>query len=202
MFMAVHGHGNGATTLLRGLYERAVTAAYITKDPSKAERFVRYAAIQEHRMMQAAFRIVSEKEFNEVAVERGTSVAEITKLYREIKPEFQTVVCSACKTKRTAGTWDIEVAAMVHIVGDLFHNLYLNAYAIPNLEIHATLASAARDREPHKEADIALMSGWILLGLVIKYQNVFFKLGLDAEIAACEAEIPAVWAPVTGSPQS
>lgn len=46
-FLAVNGYANGAMKALRGLYERTVTLAYIGKKPEKAERFVRYAAIQD-----------------------------------------------------------------------------------------------------------------------------------------------------------
>src|SRR6266545_3070098 len=64
VFLSVHGHGTGATKLLRGLYERAVTLAYLIKNPDKAERFVRFAAIQEHRALDAALKVVSEDQFD------------------------------------------------------------------------------------------------------------------------------------------
>jgi Family of unknown function (DUF5677) len=73
VFLAVHGHGNGATEILRGMFERAVTTAYLIKHPAKAERFVRYAAIQEHRAMAAALKVLSEKEFDEaLATAKGS----------------------------------------------------------------------------------------------------------------------------------
>ena len=45
-FLAVNGYGIAAQKLLRGLYERAVTLEYIRQNPEKAERFVRFGAIQ------------------------------------------------------------------------------------------------------------------------------------------------------------
>ena len=90
--------------LVRGIFERAVTAAYLMKNPEKAERFVRYAAIQEHRMMEAALKVVSEKEFDD-DMKEGYSVAEIKQRYEEVKPEFETTVCSTCGKTRIAGSW-------------------------------------------------------------------------------------------------
>lgn len=145
LFLAVHGHATGATKLLRGLYERAVALAYITKNPDKAERFVRYAAIQEHRLLVAALKIVSEQDID-AALGPTTTVAQIRKFYEAVKPEFQERLCKTCGTMRTAGTWDLDVASMVIKVGDPFDKYYLGAYALPNLQIHATLASAYAKR--------------------------------------------------------
>ena len=56
LFLAVHGWGVGASKLLRGLYERAVALAYMLKHPEKADRFFRYAAIQENTESHASRR--------------------------------------------------------------------------------------------------------------------------------------------------
>lgn len=66
LFLAVHGWGIGASKLLRGLYERSVALAYMIKHPEKAEHFVRYAAIQEYKMMVPAVELVGEEEFDRV----------------------------------------------------------------------------------------------------------------------------------------
>jgi hypothetical protein len=191
VFLSVHGHGNGATKLLRGMFERAVTSAYLIKNPDKAERFVRFGAIQEHRAMEAALKVVSEKEFDEVIGKRST-VAEIRKFYQAVKPEFQTTVCSCGKT-RTAGSWDMDVASMVHSVGGPFQHFYLGAYAIPNLQIHATLASTARDKSPRDEADFAFNLAFGLMLTVIKYQNLMYGLNMDGDIAAFDAVVGTEW---------
>jgi hypothetical protein len=65
LFLAVTGHGNGASKFLRGLYERAVALAYIARHPDKAEKFVHFAAIQEYKIMNVALQIVTEGQFNE-----------------------------------------------------------------------------------------------------------------------------------------
>jgi hypothetical protein len=193
VFLAVHGHGNGATKLLRGMFERAVTAAYLMKNPEKAERFVRYAAIQEHRMMQGALKVVSEKEFDEAMGEENT-VSEIKRRYQEVKPEFETTVCSTCGETRTAGSWDpLDVASMVHKVGGPFQRLFVSAYAIPNLQIHATLASIGRNKLLREEADFAFRLAFGLMLTVIGYQNVMYRLNMDDDIASLAKPLGAEW---------
>src|SRR5262249_12267976 len=100
VFFAVHGWGFGATKLLRGLYERAVALAYMIKYPEKAERFFRYAAIQEYKVMRAALDLATEEEFDR-AMSGTTSVAQITEFRGKYKEEFQVPVCKKCFEKGT-----------------------------------------------------------------------------------------------------
>lgn len=71
-FLAVNGHGAAAQKLLRGLYERAVTLEYIRRSPDKAERFVRYGAIQEYKVLKVALELVGQEEFDK---HMGTQLA-------------------------------------------------------------------------------------------------------------------------------
>src|SRR5436853_1426088 len=45
-FIAVSDYGIASSKLLHGLYERAVTLAYIIRHSEKAEPFVKYGAVQ------------------------------------------------------------------------------------------------------------------------------------------------------------
>jgi uncharacterized protein DUF5677 len=199
-FLAVNGYGAGASKILRGLYERALALAYMIQFPDKAERFVRFAAIQEHRGLEAALKITTEKEFDE-AVFGVTTAAQIREFYRQVKPEFQTTVCKKCGTTRTQGTWDLDVAAMAFKVGNPYDKYYLGAYINPNFPIHATLASVfhgdpeqVRMNRSEKDAEVALLLASCLFVLVIRSQNTLFTLNLDTEIDACEGDMGNVWA--------
>jgi hypothetical protein len=163
------------------------------KNPEKADRFVRYAAIQEHRMMQAALKVVSEKELDE-AMGEGNTVAEIERRYQEVKPEFETTVCRTCGQTRTAVSWDpLDVASMVHKVGGPFRQFFPVAYAIPTVQIHATLASISRIKSPRAEEDSAFRLAFGLMLTVIGYQNVMYKLNLDDDIASLAKPLKAEW---------
>src|SRR5258708_2695018 len=76
VLLACNGYGTGASKLFRGLYERTVTLAYLIKHPEKAERFTRFAAVQEHRAMEGALKTVSLEQFD-AAMKADNSVASI-----------------------------------------------------------------------------------------------------------------------------
>src|SRR5580698_5152270 len=89
--------------------DRAVTLAYIVNHPEKAERFFRFAAIQEHKAVNAARAVVSQEEFDKVITPEMAE--QIRKSYEEIKPEFQVTRCHECGDKGTAFSWDIDFAS-------------------------------------------------------------------------------------------
>src|SRR5437879_12788998 len=62
VFLAANGYGSASSKIIRGLYERAVALAYIVQNPDKAERFVRFAGVQEHNLLQSALKVVSENQ--------------------------------------------------------------------------------------------------------------------------------------------
>lgn len=47
LLLASNEYLNGATKMLRGLYERALTLTYISHNPEKAQRFIDYGTIQD-----------------------------------------------------------------------------------------------------------------------------------------------------------
>jgi hypothetical protein len=199
LFLAANGFGTAASKLLRGLYERAVALAYIVKHPEKAERFVRFAAIQEYKALIAALKVVTEAQFN--AAIRVTTAAEIRERREQVKPEFQVTLCDECGHIGTAFSWDTrDVAAMVHDVGDPYDKYYLGSYTIPNLHVHATLASVFHEPDPaaklknnQEEADFALVCATAMLLLAIRSQNTLFALNLDDEIEKCEKDVTDVF---------
>jgi Family of unknown function (DUF5677) len=201
IFLAANGYGIASSKVLRGLYERAVTLAYLIKHPEKTEKFIRFAAIQEHKAVNEALKMVSEKDFDEIVA--PLKAQEIRKSYEEIKPEFQVTRCGECGAKGTAFSWDIDLASMVREAGEPYSKYYLGAYVIPNLQIHATLASTMSQRpndeqlaeRNRKEGRFALLTATFVFLLVIRSQDALFSLNLGGEIEACEKETADVWQP-------
>jgi hypothetical protein len=132
----------------------------------------------------------------------------IRERYREYKAEFQIADCQRCSTTRLAPSWDLDVAAMVHKIGAPFINIYFVGYALPNLKIHATYASAMADFEQEKRQDLQARArykrddGEFVMSLatavfiqVMRSQNTIFGLGLDKELDQCDQDVIDVWTP-------
>ena len=49
--LCANGYGFGALKILRGLYERTVTAGYISKNPQEAELFLEYHFVHKGKML-------------------------------------------------------------------------------------------------------------------------------------------------------
>src|SRR5271165_4671939 len=85
VFLAVNGYANAAAKIFRGLYERAVTLAYIGHNTERARRFHRYSGIQAHRAMEASLKLFTEEEFEKVT---GPGVvARFREWYKQVKPQ-------------------------------------------------------------------------------------------------------------------
>ena len=177
---------------------KPLSLEYIRKNPEKAEKFVRYAAIQDHKAAKVAVELVGLEVFNE---KMPRPFDDIEKAYEKIKPEFQQTDCKKCDTKRTAFTWDIDITSMVNQLGEPYKSLYLASYVMPTIHIHATLASAFSREAVHgtpeerniQEAEVVLINAILILVLVMNSQSEIFTLGLDAETKACWDEVTEVW---------
>ncbi len=199
-FLAVNGHGIAAQKLLRGLYERAVTLEYIRQNPAKAERFVRYAAIQEFKAANKALEVVTREEFEAEMARGGTSFEKMKEFHDQVKQQFQITKCKNCGSKETAFSWDVDTASMVNKIGEPYKPLFLGCYTIPTLQIHATLASAfsreasgtPEERNIH-DSELSLICATLVLIAVLQTQSELFSLNLDEEITACWDDVTAVW---------
>lgn len=200
LFLAVNGHGVGAQKLLRGLYERAVTLEYIRQNPAKAERFVRFAVIQEFKAAKRAVEVIPKDQFDAEMRRAGTSYEQMRELHDGVKAESQETTCEQCGTKRTKIGWDIDMASIVNTLDEPYKQLFLSCYTVPTLQIHATLASAfSREGERNREesnihdSEFSLISASLVFVTVLQSQSEAFSLGLDDEIKACWEDVTLVW---------
>ncbi len=200
LFFAVNGYGIGAQKLLRGLFERALALEYIRRNPDKAEKFVRFAAIQEYKASKAAVEVVGIEQFN-TAMPPESQFEEQEKRYQAIKGEFEQTDCKKCKTKRVAISWDVDIKTMVDRVGEPFGMLYFTCYVLSNLHVHATLASAFQRESAYgtaeqrnvDEAEFSVVNAILTFLAVIQSQDSLFNLGLMDDIMACRRDVEDVW---------
>jgi hypothetical protein len=144
LLLAANTYVSGAAKIIRALYERALTICYIAQNPDKAQRFLDYGAIQDHRTLGPALALFGEDGLQEKL--QPTSIAEIKAHYERVKPMFQVANCSQCRDscthKRLAPSWDLDLSTMAKRVGMGFEELMLSAYTVPTLEMHSTPSAA------------------------------------------------------------
>lgn len=190
VLLGVNGHSIGATKILRGLYERAVTLAYILKHPAKVDRFVAYGTIIERKLVQEARKHSTDKE---IEGQLGNdSIAKIEDRYKQNKHLFLRP-----GGKKLAPSWDIAFASQVEEVGSPFTDYYLVAYLFPTQHTHATVTSINPPKTPaliQHQSDFTVLISEALLLKVVKLHNQRFPIVTAKELQAAEEDFYNVWA--------
>ncbi len=180
--LAANGYGIGALKLLRGLYERVVTASYLANNPDEADLFLEFRFISRHRALQA---YVTAGKPGKEWLDRAE---EARQEFERVKGKFEIDDCKKCGTKRTNHTWSkLDFVSMAKTT-DL-GKLLANAYYEPLNHAHSTFEAVMLrlKRSPSdqilfesgpqpKEADRALMVAHAVMVELIGVQARFFKL--------------------------
>lgn len=196
-----NGYGFGALKILRGLYERAVTLAYVAKHPDQADMFLEYHYIHQGKMLSHAKPLL-DKARGQIPSEELRSAEE---LYKTYKSKFREPLCKKCKTYRTRFAWSpLDLASMARDVN--MDGLYFAAYYFPTLQSHATASAIINrldmrseghlsfDPEPQQEwSDRALAAAHNVIIHVLLTQNKYFNLALDDEIQQRMNDFGDIW---------
>jgi Family of unknown function (DUF5677) len=132
LLLCGNGYGIGAEKLLRGMYERAVTATHLSQHPEQAADFLNYHKIQAHKLMNATIATLGDpfSEEQKIRIERE---------FEEVKPKFMITHCKKCKRKRLNHTWTkIDFVTMAKKSGALA-KLLVPAYYMGVREGHGTI---------------------------------------------------------------
>ena len=100
LLLCGNGFGSGAQKLLRGLYERAITAHYLHEHPDAAELYIHFSDVHNYRRLHM-WREVEKSA--DPKLEEDFQNAKIK--YEEVKEKYQISVCKKCGTKRVNQTW-------------------------------------------------------------------------------------------------
>jgi hypothetical protein len=179
--LAGNGHGVGALKTLRGMYERAVTSAYILANPDQADDFLEYHKVHKHKAYMHAKKLG----------EYGPNLSDET--IKRIEDDYEAVKPRFAKGSSVRGSWTaLDTASLAQKVGPGYEQLYLDAFYKPTLEIHTTAASVMGRLEltdrgilsfasgpTRQQAGHAMIMAHNLLLRVLDSQNTHFKLGLD-----------------------
>ena len=207
---AANGYGFGALKILRGLYERIVTTAFIAANQDEAIHFLEYHYIHRGRLMHHA-----ESFFDNL--EKYIDKAEIAEAKNDFlrhKDNFMQTKCQKCGTKAIMHSWSkLDLASMAKKTG--FENLYFPGYYYPTLQAHATAAAVMYrlkssetnpigfDEESQPAAaDRSLIVAHNLIIRLVHIQSEFFKLDLTQELELLNSDFKAVWGNESNGEQS
>ncbi len=208
--LAANGYGFGSLKMLRGLYERIVTIAYIAVNQDEAIPFLEYHYIHKGRLMHHA-----ESFFGNL--EEYISKAEISEAKNDFvkyQDRFMQTKCRRCGTKSIMHSWSkLDLASMAKKTG--LENLYFPGYYYPTLQAHATAAAVMyrlkssevnpvtfNERSQPDAADRSLIIAHNLIIRLVHIQSKFFKLELNKELERLSSDFKDVWGSDSNNEQS
>ena len=200
LLLSGHGYGIAATRSIRGMYERAVTAEYLHKNPDEVDAFLNYHHIAGYKMLK------------QIQATMGTDVLSpeqtkrVEENYQEHKAQFMVSDCKKCGTFRVNHNWsklDFVTMALRTSLGPLI----VPDYYLPTRQIHSTIGAVFsrlevdgagglvfKETAQRSEADDALMAAHGLILSVIELQKNHFKIqALEEPLQTCLADYSTIW---------
>ena len=199
--LAGNGWGVGALKIMRGMYERCVTAAYIAKTPIASRAFADSIWTHRAKVWKRLVQLNPKLGEGDTPPEVKT-IQEEAKRVQALKNES---ICKHCLQLKRIDEWTpLDLASMARIAGKQFEDLYLPCYLEPTAHMHATGAgTAARmvhsgDAWTYKidtteDAQLALLIGHNLFLQNLRTQNDYFDLGLFDVLSPRFTAFNEVW---------
>jgi hypothetical protein len=185
-----NGRGFGAYKIVRGMYERTVTAMYLAKHPSEARVFVESSAVMKRNYLG---RLKAVPEMKDRVSDEVMQKVEDNAAAVLAKRRLST--CSKCHQPITKEAWtrvsmDVMAKEVDPFLGLHYHEFYLEttAQTHPNMfGVERRLVARAGGGYTYKEisedeARLAVYLGHNLMIRLLLMQNEYFRLGLDAEL--------------------
>lgn len=97
----VLGFGDGATKLVRPLYEKVLTFAYLARNQAEIQDFIDYSSVHWHKMLQEG--AVASDEGTEWVSEEERN--KIKAAYERVRDRFRMTDCKKCGTTRPTSSW-------------------------------------------------------------------------------------------------
>jgi hypothetical protein len=202
LLLCANGYGIGAQKLIRGMYERAVTARYLFKHPEETGNYLAFHRVTDHKLMAAIQSTMSSGIFSQEQVEK------IRREFEAVKDRFMVTDCKICKTTRLNHTWSkADVVSMARESEDLWR-LIVPAYYLPTREFHSTMgaifsrldANAAKGQglifdgaAQRDRADQAIITAHTILLNVLDLQRECFQLKeLEPVMQTCFEDFRAI----------
>lgn len=204
-----NGFGIGAMQMVRGMYERQVTAAYLSKHPEEVDNFLDYHFVQARKglnQLKDVYRGQRDILDNIVSEERRN---EIEQEFQAVREKYTETVCNTCGKTRTMFSWTKHHTGVLALKGEQgLDKLYHYQYFRPTMFSHSTVSSlearivfkeaggfSFESEGQQKHIKEALLSAHNLLLNVFDLHNKHFGLGMDAELEECCKNYLECWIP-------
>lgn len=202
LILAGNGYGIGAFKILRGMYERIVTAAFIAKHPAEARVFAEDDAIKKWTLWREYVAAMPELRGQYT----GEQIKGLEDRYNEIRAKRKTEICSKCRQPKTQDAWTrVTMADMAKRADAGLAELYASCYLEGTFQSHPTAYGLGRrlrelegggysfNETTEKEARRAVLLAHNLILRLVSLENEYFGLGLQSEIEERLKMFPRVW---------
>jgi len=199
--LAANGYGLEAQKLLRGMYERTVAMAYLSKFRDEAQNFVEYSKIERYQLATRS------REAGLLFSDAGKEelLRDIESEYPAAREQFAGTPCRSCGQRQMPAWTRLTVKAMAKKAGHNLETAYVSCCLFPTKKMHVTPIGVARSLYHHKsgavslrepdsrDADYAVTHAHWLLITVLQVQDEHFGLGLRDALAGHDARMSSVW---------
>lgn len=204
LLLCGNGYGIGAQKLVRGMYERAVTARYLMGHPEEAEQFLEFHHIANYKFLMAIEQSLGQDIFS------PEQANKIRKDYEGVKAQFMIPDCKMCGTFRLNHTWSkVDVVSMARMTKNLWPFIS-SGYYLPLREAHSTagaifsrLDSPSVGEEKglffggdaqRDTAHRALFTAHMILLDALELQWEYFKIEeLESQMQTCMRDYSEIW---------
>jgi len=204
LLLCGNGYGIAAQKLLRGMYERAVTARYLMIHPEEVENFLDFHHVSDHKFLTTIEQIMGEDFYP------PEQAAQIREDYKDVKERFMVTHCKNCGTSRPNHTWSkVDIVSMARMTKNLWPFI-LPGYYTPTGEAHSTAGAIFSRIDPQspakddalifdgdsqrKRAHTALLTAHMILLDVLELQREFFNIKeLEPLVQTCMTDYREIW---------
>jgi hypothetical protein len=192
LVLASNGYGLGALKILRSMYEKVVTSAYVAQHPEVSRALVDSTWTHKWSLWKRLRKVSP-------SAESGVDpslIADLENKAAEAQSRLNESICTKCKQIISVQAWTkVTLLTMAEKVGASLSDLYAVAYQVPTSLAHATGESVNSKMEQtadgswtyrmasSREMEHALCAGHNLMLQVLGRQNEHFGYGLEDLLA-------------------
>ena len=187
--------------LLRGMYERVVTARYLHEHPEEARDFIDFYWVNAYKLAQAIESVFGK------SLLPADKLAAVKSKRDEVVSRFKVTDCEKCRTQRVNHTWSkLDFVSMARAAG--VGSRIVDAYYLPLEQAHSTFAGIGKSLKEEEDgtitfdygrqrqlADGALITSHNLMLNVLHLQKEHFGLSaLEEPLQQCCDDFNEIWA--------